>query len=169
MRSWSARFSLLWRFTVMGVVVVAALGLAIGFVLEDRIEDRALDRTIQDAQVIAQLGVQPSLTRADLRYPISLNRMNELDVEVGKRYFPNTGVLRIKLFNRHHRLVYSDDRTITGRYAVHGANVGHALAGAEISKFETGVRHDGTGPRTLEVYVPVRIQGADEPEAVLEL
>jgi len=31
------------------------------------------------------------------------------------------------------------------------------------------VRHDGTGVRTLEVYVPVRVQGSDRPEAVLEL
>jgi diguanylate cyclase (GGDEF)-like protein len=169
MRSWSTRFSLLGRFTVMGVVVVAALGLAIGFVLEDQIEDRALDRTIEGAKVIARLGVQPSLTRQDLRYPIRLTRLNELDEQVGKKYFAATGVLKIKLFNRSKRLVYSNDRTITGRYAVHGDNIDRALAGEEVAGLQTGVRHDGTGVRTLEVYVPVRVQGSDRPEAVLEL
>jgi diguanylate cyclase (GGDEF)-like protein len=169
MRWFSARFSLLGRFTVMGVVVVVALGLAIGLVLEDQIEDRALDRTIAGAEVIARLGVQPSLTRADLRYPIALTRMNELDEQVGKQYFADTGVLRIKLFNRRKQLVYSDDRTITGGYAAHGANIDRALAGEQVAGFEHGVGHDDTGVRTLEVYVPVRVQGSQEPQAVLEL
>src|SRR4051812_15112003 len=169
MRSWSARISLLTRFTVMGVIVVAALGVAIALVLEGQIERRALERTIQDARVIAQLGVQPSLQRGDLHYPIPLTRMNELDEEVGKEYFRQTGVMRIKLFNRSGRLVYSDDRTIIGRGAVHADNVGKALAGQSVSGLETGVDHDGSGDRTLEVYVPVRVAGSEKPEGVLEL
>jgi diguanylate cyclase (GGDEF)-like protein len=169
MRSWSARFSLLGRFTAMGVVVVAALGLAIGLVLKGQIEQRALDRTIQTARVIAQLGVQPSLKRSDLQYPISLARMNELDEEIGERYFRENGVLRIKLFNRDLLRVFSDDRTMIGGHAVHGSNVAQALNGASISKFETGTRHDGTGGKTLEVYVPVHVEGSPRPDAVLEV
>ncbi len=153
----------------MGFIVVAALGVAIGLVLKGRIEHRALDRTIQDARVIGQLGVQPSLQKGDLHYPIPLTRMNELDEEVGKEYFGETGVMRIKLFNRSARLVYSDDRTIIGRQAVHADNVRKALAGQSASGLETGVDHDGAGDRTLEVYVPVRVAGSDRPEGVLEL
>jgi len=74
MRSWPARFSLLGRFTVMGIVVVAALGLAIGLVLKKQIERRALNRTVASAHVIAKVGIQPTLTEEDLRYPISLAR-----------------------------------------------------------------------------------------------
>src|SRR5215216_5067779 len=149
MRSWSARVSLLGRFTAMGVVVVAALGLAIGLVLKQQIEQRALERTVQDARVIAQLGVQPSLHHGDLQYPISLTRMNELDRQIGKRYFADTGVIRLKLFNRDLQMVFSDDRTIIGTDAVHGSNVARALGGEPVSKLEVGVRHDGSGQRTL--------------------
>jgi diguanylate cyclase (GGDEF)-like protein len=169
MRSWSARISLLGRFTAMGVIVVAALGVAIGLVLAHQIEHRALERTIQDARVIAQLGVQPALRKGDLHYPIPLTRMNELDEEVGKAYFAQTGVMRIKLYNRRAQLVYSDDRTLTGRKAVHAENVRAALAGRAVSGLETGVDHDGTGDKTLEVYVPVRVSGSARPEGVLEL
>jgi diguanylate cyclase (GGDEF)-like protein len=168
MRSWPARFSLLRRFTVMGIVVVAALGGAIGLVLKKQIERRAFDRTIQSAQVIAKVGIQPTLTRQDLRYPISLARMNQLDHEIGKRYFAETGVLRIKLFNRYGRRVFSDDRTIIGAYAVNDDLVARALAGESLSKFERGVGHDG-GERTLEVYVPVHAQDSAQPNAVLEV
>src|SRR5919108_715964 len=110
MRSWSARVSLLGRFTAMGVVVVAMLGLAIGLVLKKQIEQRALERTVQNAHLIAALGVEPVLQDGDLHYPISLARLHELDQQVGKRSFRDTGVLRVKLFNHNLRLVYSDER-----------------------------------------------------------
>ena len=50
--------SLLGRFSAMGVVVVAALGLAIGEVLKHQIEHRAKERAVNNAQVIAQVGLQ---------------------------------------------------------------------------------------------------------------
>jgi diguanylate cyclase (GGDEF)-like protein len=169
MRSWSARVSLLGRFTAMGVIVVVALGLAIGAVLKQEIERRALDHAVEKANVIANLGVQPSLGRGDLRFPIPLTRLKELDREVGKRYFANTGVLRVKLFNRDLRLVYSDDRTIVATYAVKGGNVAKALRGASVQELETGYRHDGSGQRTLEVYVPVHVDDDDRVDGVLEV
>jgi diguanylate cyclase (GGDEF)-like protein len=169
MRSLPARLSLLGRFTVMGIVVVAALGLAIGLVLKKQIERRALERTVDSAQVIANVAIQPTLTREDLRYPIPLARMNDLDREIGKRYFADAGVLRIKVFNRDLRRVFSDDRTIIGGYAANNDFVKRALAGESLSNFERGVRHDGTGERTLEVYVPVHAQDSAKPNAVLEV
>jgi diguanylate cyclase (GGDEF)-like protein len=169
MRSWSARFSLLGRFSAMGVVVVAALGLAIGAVLEDQIERRALDHAVQQAKVISNLGVQSSLDRGDMRFPIPLTRLKELDREIGKRYFPETGVLRVKLFNRSLRLVYSDDRTMIGAYAVKGGNVQTALGGTAVQDLETGTRHDHSGPRTLEVYVPVHVDDDQDVDGVLEV
>jgi diguanylate cyclase (GGDEF)-like protein len=169
MRSWSARFSLLGRFTAMGVVVVVALGLAIGAVLKAQIERRALDRAVQQANVIAALGVQPSLDPGDLRFPVPLTRLKELDREVGKRYFEQTGVLRVKLYNRDLRMVYSDDRTNIGTYAVKGGNVQTALGGASVQDLETGYRHDDRGPRTLEVYVPVHIDDDQDVDGVLEV
>ncbi len=52
--------SLLGRFTAMGVIVVAALGVAIGLVLKQQIERRALERTKLQARVIAQLECEIS-------------------------------------------------------------------------------------------------------------
>jgi diguanylate cyclase (GGDEF)-like protein len=169
MRSWSARVSLLGRFTAMGVVVVVALGLAIGAVLKQQIERRALHHAVKQAEVIANLGVEPSLHRGDLRFPIPLTRLKALDREVGKRYFAATDVLRVKLYNGGRRLVYSDDRTIVGTYAINGGNVDKALGGTSVQELETGYRHDGTGQRTLEVYVPLRLGGGQRVDGVLEV
>jgi EAL domain-containing protein (putative c-di-GMP-specific phosphodiesterase class I) len=161
--------SLLGRFSVMGVVVVAALGLAIGLVLKHQIEMRAQERAVGNALVIAQVGLETQLQPADLRYPNTLERLNQLDREVGTRFFAENGIMRVKLFNPDLRLVYSDDRTIIGSYAIKGGNVGRALEGEVLNDFAVGTNHDGTGGRTFEVYVPVRLSPGGEPAGVLEI
>jgi diguanylate cyclase (GGDEF)-like protein len=169
MRSWLARVSLLGRFTAMGLVVVAALGLAIGLVLKAQIERRALERAVRHAEVMAQLSVQPHLVQGDLHYPISLERMEELDTRVGERFFEDIGIQTVKLFNREGRIVYSDDRTIVGAHAFKGGNVYTALKGEIVRNLENGTHDDGDGARTLEVYVPVRLAPWSDPAAVLEM
>jgi diguanylate cyclase (GGDEF)-like protein len=164
-----ARVSLLGRFTVMGFVVVAALGLAIGFVLKRQIEQRALNRAVDHAEVMAQLSVQPHLVHGDLRYPISLERLTELDHRVGERFFDEIGIRTVKLFNGEGRLVYSSDRTKIGGHAFEGGNVYTALKGEVVRNLEHGTADDGAGERVLEVYVPVRLAPWSEPEAVLEI
>jgi diguanylate cyclase (GGDEF)-like protein len=161
--------SLLGRFTAMGVVVVAALGLAIGLVLRHQIEMRAQERAVNNAQVLAQVGLETHLQPADLRYPNTLERLTELDREVGTRFFAENGIMRVKLFNRDLRLVYSDDRTIIGNSAVKMGNVGRTLEGEIQRDFAVGTNHDGTGGRTFEVYVPVRLSPGGEPAGVLEI
>ena len=89
--------SLLRRFTAMGLVVVAALGLAIGLVLKHQIEQRALAHAVQNTRVIAEVDVQSQLGPADLRYPIPLERLGEIDREIGARFFDENGILTVKL------------------------------------------------------------------------
>src|SRR5215216_4328262 len=101
MRSWLARVSLLGRFTAMGLVVVAALGLA----LKRQIERRGMERAVDHAEVMSQIGVQHHLRGGDLRYPISLERVDDLDDRVGTRFFADSRIVRVKLFNRDGRLV----------------------------------------------------------------
>ena len=161
--------SLLGRFTAMGLVVVAALGLAIGFVLKHQIEERALAHAVQNARMIAEVGVGSQLGNGDLRYPVSLERLAEIDREIGARFFDDNGILTVKLFNRDGRLVYSDDRTIIGGHAFKGGNVYTALSGEVVRNLEHGTADDGAGERVLEVYVPIRLAPGGEPSGVLEV
>ena len=165
-----ARVSLLGRFTVMGIVVVAALGLAIGLTLKHQIEQRALDHAVQNARLIGEVGVQTQLQPGDLRYPISLERLEQIDRQIGTRFFDSNGILTVKLFNRDGRLVYSDDRTIIGGHAFKGGNVSTALQGRVVRNLEHGTADDDSGgERVLEVYVPIRLTPGSEPSAVVEV
>src|SRR6476660_3023392 len=57
MRPSTSRLSLLGRFSLMSLAVIATLGLAIGLTLKRQIEQRALARASQLAEVVAERGV----------------------------------------------------------------------------------------------------------------
>ena len=153
----------------MGLLVMTALGIGLGLVLKRQLEHRALERAVQQAQMLTQLGFQPHLRGSDLRYPNALERLEQFDDEIGKRYFADAGILEVKLFNPEGRLVYSDDRTNIGEYADDRAGIDAALDGGVVRELEHGTDDDGAGERVLEVYVPVRLSPAGAPAGVLEL
>jgi diguanylate cyclase (GGDEF)-like protein len=161
--------SLLGRFSAMGVVVVATLGLAMGFVLKHQIEQRALAHAVQNTRVLAEMGLQSQIRSGDLRYPIPLERVNEIDREIGTDSFGDNGILTVKLFNHDGRLVYSNDRTQVGGWAFKGGNVYTALSGEVVRNLDNGTSENGEGERVLEVYVPIRLAPGAEPSAVLEV
>ena len=142
----------------MGLLVMAALGIGLGLVLKRQLEQRALERAVQQAQMLTQIGFQPHLRGGDLRYPNALERLEQFDQEIGKRYFEDAGILEVKLFNPDGRLVYSDDRTNIGEFADDRTAIDAALGGGTVRELEHGTDHDGAGKRVLEVYVPVRAQ-----------
>jgi diguanylate cyclase (GGDEF)-like protein len=167
MRQWSARLSLLGRFSLMSLAVIAALGIAIGLTLKQQIEQRALARASQLADVVAELGVQPRLHPADFSGGLKPARVKELDDVVGS-IASERGVLLVKLFNRRASIVYASDHTLIGEAERDEDGVAHALQGETTSALQHGVHDNGRGERTLEVYVPLRFAGGATP-GVLEL
>jgi diguanylate cyclase (GGDEF)-like protein len=153
----------------MSLIVIVALGLAIGLALKQQIETRALTRATQLAQAIAQLAVQSRLEVGDLSGPLPAARRIELDEVFSNAMSANQHLNRVKLFNAAHQVVYSDDASLVGKAAVHDQSVAQALTGATKAALESGTDDSGTGSRTLEVYVPLRVAGAAEPLGVLEI
>jgi diguanylate cyclase (GGDEF)-like protein len=165
----SARLSLLGRFGVMSLVVLVALGLAMGLTLKHQIESRALDRATQLAQGIAAVGVESRLQPGDLEAPLPDARLDRLDADVHEPLARATAVERIKVFDAGGRIAYSDDRSLVGESEDDDAGVTGALRGATTAGLEHGTDDDETGERTLEVYVPLRLAGGGRPDGALEL
>src|SRR5919206_3824816 len=114
MRQWSSRLSLLGRFSLMSLAVIAALGLTMGLTLKNQIEQRALSRASQLAEVVAELGVQSRLQPADLHGRLPASRVRALDRAL-QGFATNRGVKRLKVFNEHAQIVYSNDHALIGR------------------------------------------------------
>jgi diguanylate cyclase (GGDEF)-like protein len=168
MRQPTSRLSLLGRFSLMSLAVIATLGLAIGLTLKRQIEQRALARASQLAEVVAELGVRPRLERDDLVGALPAKRIRALDAAL-RDFAAERGVSRMKVFNRLGEIVYADDHTLIGESEQHESGVRQALRGGRTARLQRGVADEGKGIRTLEVYVPLRFADASRRAGVLEI
>jgi hypothetical protein len=109
------RLSLLGQFSLLSLVLIAALGAVLATVLESQIERRALANAERIARVTAQVGVAPRLAGRDLLTPMSQLRLTQLDTELRQAGLEAAGFERLKIFNSQGDLVYSDDRKLIGR------------------------------------------------------
>jgi diguanylate cyclase (GGDEF)-like protein len=144
------RLSLLGRFTVMGLLVVAALGLVIGAALKRQIERRALERARDLATVMAQAGGTARLQPGDLGAVLAGSRVSGLTATVDA--LRGEGVQRLRIYNRHGLIAYSDAPGEAGEGDAPSPRLRKALGGAVVCNL-TG---DG---RTLVVDVPVVLDG----------
>src|SRR5215210_8618601 len=71
MRARGKRLSLLGQFSLLSLVLIAALGAVLATKLESQIERRALQNAEQLAWVTSQVGVAPHLVARDLLTPMS--------------------------------------------------------------------------------------------------
>jgi diguanylate cyclase (GGDEF)-like protein len=169
MRARLRRPSLLAKFSLLSLLVIAALGVGIGSALHARIEHRALAEATHLTDAIVRVGLKPRLKAEDLRGYLSLKRLNELDDELQRSAFRDLEISRVKIFNRSGMIVYSDDRDIVGEMHPDSPGVVSALRGNTERHVKVGVNDDGEGVQVLEVYVPVRLSGSTTPDAVFEV
>src|SRR3954447_21011468 len=168
MRALLRRPSLLTKFSVLSLVVIAALGLVVGSMLHRQIERRALAEATSLAEVMTRVGLQPTLLAGDLEPYPTLSRLENLDEELRLRNLDKVQIRRMKLFNADGQIVYSDDRSIIGRRTTED-EVREALEGQVSSHVTNGTLDDGHGARVLEVYVPVRLNGRPDTIGVFEV
>jgi diguanylate cyclase (GGDEF)-like protein len=163
------RPSLLAKFSVLSLLVIVAIGVAVGSRLQERIERRALLDATQLAETLTSVGLEPVLLRGDLDPYPTLARLDALDEELGRRAFDELQIKRMKLFNADGVIVYSDERSIVGEAHPESPGVRAALQGRIERHIKRGTFDDDRGVEVLEVYVPVRLGGDTYPDGVFEI
>src|SRR4051812_8014809 len=108
MRTRVRRLSLLSRFSILSLLVIAAIGVAVGAMLHERIERRGLIEAMRAAEVLTTVGLKPHLDAAELRSPLTLEQLARFDAQLQESSFGEFGISRVKLFNADGRIVYSD-------------------------------------------------------------
>jgi diguanylate cyclase (GGDEF)-like protein len=169
MRALLRRPSLLTQFSVLSLLVVVALGIGVGSMLHGRIERRALLEATKLAETMTSLGLQPILLPGDLDAGKGEAHLDSLDEQLKLRDFDTLGIRRLKVFNADGVIVYSDERSIVGEQHADAPAIQAALKGRIDRHVKRTNFSDGGGPRSLEVYVPLRLGGADEPSGVVEV
>src|SRR4051794_34764852 len=169
MRAPRVRLSLLGQFSLLSLVLIAALGAVLATALEGQIERHALDNAEQLALVTARVGVAPRLTSRDLRKPMSPLRLSQLDTDLRQTGLDAVGLRRVHIFNSRAVLVYSDDRGEIGKNEIGSDDLREALGGGLSSDVERGTDDTHNGRRVLEVYTPLRLGNGPGVDGALEI
>ena len=168
MRRSLKRMSLLGRFSLLSLLLICAVGLVVGTVLSSRIEHRALADAERFAVGVAGTGAQAALDQSDLAGQIGPSRMLELDQKLSQP-LANSGVIRNKIYTLDGTVAYSDDHSQIGSRE-NAAEIRELIdAGVPKRELGRGTTDNGTGEKTLSVYVPIRVGAATSPNALFEI
>lgn len=156
------RLSLLVRFAIISFVLLLAVGLVLGRWLGSIQRERSLDDAVKRAQIVAEGAFQANLTPADLQQdflPISPETRQQLDDFIGAAIDADS-LVRLKVWNAQHWIVYSDNPVLTGRWFPGDEGLARALDGeinsdvTDLSRPEEMEERDFG--QLLAVYVPLR-------------
>ncbi len=173
-RRWIGHLTLTRQVALLSLVPIVALGLILARVLQGQIVERSLADADQSAQLIARIGIQPRLTPHDLRYGMSAAGVRALDEQLRTRSVTQD-LARIKIWNAHDKVIYSDDHELIGRTLPPSDDLLDALAGrphpaALVTPSEDSETASEVGLGELvEVYVPLRFYRSTQATGVFEI
>jgi PAS domain S-box-containing protein len=158
---------LVLRFAVYSAIALALAWVAIFWVVRGEAEERAQRQVGIRTSEIAQ-RVAPSLTPQDFTGPVTTERRQELDAAIDPELVGT--LLRFKLVNADGVVTYSTDPEIIGGRSDSRASLEKALAGDSDQHVTTLNAEGGSGEnvKAVESYVPVYLDGSQDPAGVFE-
>jgi diguanylate cyclase (GGDEF)-like protein len=167
-RESGGRAGIVVRFSILSALAFVALGLALAGALRAEVREHTLGEAAQSAQLIAQLGIEPRIEGASLAAALPPERARALDDQVGAGRRASDFVAA-RIWNRDGLLVYSDDRSQTGR-RLDGGEEREELAAALAGAVQTEIDGREAEERGLiEVLVPLHSGTSGGAVGVLEL
>jgi len=174
LRRLSAQLTLTRQVALLSIVPIIALGFILARVLEAQIVERTLADESETARIIAHIGIEPHLSQQDLRTGLTPAGVRALDQQLSARSVTQD-LARIKIWNSHFKVIYSDDHSLIGRTLPPSDDLLHALAGRpDDADVVTPRPHTETASEVglgqlVEVYVPLRFASSGPPEGAFEI
>jgi diguanylate cyclase (GGDEF)-like protein len=174
LRRLSAQLTLTRQVALLSIVPIVALGFILARVLQAQIVERTLADESEAARIIAHIGIEPHLSRQDLRTGLTPAGVRALDQQLSARSVTQD-LARIKIWNSHFKVIYSDDHSLIGRTLPPSDDLLHALAGRPDDADVVNPRpHTETASEVglgelVEVYVPLRFASSGPPEGAFEI
>jgi diguanylate cyclase (GGDEF)-like protein len=170
----SRRLSLTRQVALLSLLPIVALGFVLARVLQTQIVTRSLEDATVSADIIAHIGIQPRLSPQDLRGGLTPAGVRALDQQLSARSVTRD-LARIKIWNAHHTVVYSDVHSVIGRTLAPSDDLLNALAGKPndavvVTPSATSETASEVGlGQLVEVYVPLRFTANGPPAGAFEI
>ena len=159
------RTSLLTRFGLVSFVLLALLGGGLVAVVLGSVGSTARAKAVEQGRFAAFAG--PPLTADELGLgfvPLSSSRVAQLRARFDT-VLRSTDVVRMKIWNDEHWIVYSDNDQLVDRWFAPDSELSEALAGHATSTVTSlsgaeNIVDGGHGARLVSVYLPIRLDGS---------
>jgi putative nucleotidyltransferase with HDIG domain len=154
------QLSLLAKFSIVSFVLLAAIGGVMAWTIQMRLEDIALRQEAENAADEVATVLNPNLAPADLAGTLAPERYARISALI-QNTIVSQHIVRVKIWNRGGRLIYSDEEGLVGQQFPVSAELEAALSG-EVAMQVSGLQKaENVGERSayarlLEVYVPLR-------------
>ena len=143
---------------ILGVACLGLRGIFRNFVLFEADRDAIrISRALRDCEVKEFIPTDDSKEQS---VSIPAEKIPQLDHEL-RAFLAPFGIVKIKIFNRNTRIIYSTDPDIIGKLNPDNTELAKALSGKTVSEYETkehawdleGEKHYEVG--IVETYVPI--------------
>jgi PAS domain S-box-containing protein len=165
--------TLLQRFSIVALMVMIAVALAFGHLVNHILETVIVKNTVRNTHEIVQSNIVKHYRPEELRAPMT-GEEYEIFFEEIKHLSLGLDIQKIKIWNRDMVVVWSNDRQMVGRQFHDNKALREALAGEAVllSKdedrkdkypYEEDINH------LVEIYLPIKYDSRDEIDIVIEL
>jgi len=169
------KLGLLGKFALLSFTPMLALGLVLGQFLRNQIHESAVAESRRAAILIAELGLQPQLSKEDMQRGLTEKGVAALDRSLGPG-IAASDIEGVKIWNHHGEIVYANDHRLIGvTFRLSNALV-EALGGevaSEVSYLaQTGEPEDRvsvSAGKLLEVYVPLKFGSGTASSGAFEI
>lgn len=169
----SIKPSLLTKFSVMSLFIMAAIAIILAWVVQYNLERSELRQAAETAAGHVSAVLNANLSSADLQAPLHQERYEQIDTLIQQNIL-SSQIARIKIWNRDGQVLYSDDKEVVGRLFPRNEELKEALEGKiamEISdlKKPENISEKARFPRLMEIYVPLRPKESHGVEGAYEV
>ncbi len=153
---------------------MVVLGVVLARVLQAQVEGRTLAEETRAARLIAHIGIQPRLSPRGVRRGLTPGEIHDLDRQL-RTAAVKQDLARIKIWNAHDTVIYSDDHSLIGRRLEPSDDLEEALDGhPQQAAIVNPTPHSETAGEVglgtlIEVYVPLRFAAAGRPAGAFEM
>lgn len=164
--------NLLTKFTIVSLVITAAIGIALAWGIQQQMEYNALEHAGEDAADHVATLLNPNLHQADLSGPLDPARYAQVDTLI-RRSVLNDRIVRVKIWSRDGLLIYSDEKELVGKTYPADEDLKEALEGKTVTiiapkKEENEAERERFG-NLIEVIVPLRHADSQQVAGAYEI
>ncbi len=165
------RLSLLQRFSLLSLLAVVLVNVVFSLTISKVLHDHAVDSAKALTANIVLSETRAEFTREELATP----RLDDYEAFSRKVDHLTFGphVVRVKIWDRDGRVIWSDDRRLVGQVFTDNHELEEALEGevpSEISTLDKAEQaFERPFERLLELYVPIHFGEDEEPSNVFEI